>query len=622
MRQRAQLAAAAISVLLVAMSAAAVGASRPTASGSAEASTLFCSGIDAADLKRPNAFRYGLTADELQSQFFAESGLKGQGYRPRRLTGYRAGTSQLFATKWVQAPGPEWVSRFGLTGGQFNALYLERRASYRPTDVSGYNTPGGAVRHAVIWERNANPRIDWRLHRDVSRAGMDDLVDEYASSGFVPLRVEAYRGSGQVRYVSIWAKTACTWRMHNRMTRSEYQSKLDEYASSYRLVHLDAFTEGSSVYYAGIWWRQPGGGQDVRSDRDWYAFQRLSNNNACQGRVIDNFYATDVPGAVRYGGIWTSTGAPSFGANASLESRIRQEVNCVPARAGVAVVNLTTGQQILTHADVSYGSSSTIKSAILFALLRKLDATDATLDTALNAGRPYGTQRGSPTFTPRRWYPLRTFATKMIGSSCNWATNRLIDYVGMSKINDELRSLGLEEITLRRYMTGTGAPGAQPGNAGPGDDYADGFDNTATPREYVNFIRLMHENAGKLTRTSYAFYWSMLALNSGAHDAVLDAGVATNRTPIVALAEKAGSNTWNGAPTHRPQITTQHFQRSTAGRLAFTNGQVVVYAAFADEGISSTSGPLQTMLDCVVMHAMRQYSGTTTAVDVPACPAG
>ncbi|MGH3134090.1 MAG: serine hydrolase, partial [Gaiellaceae bacterium] len=477
MRLRAQALTAA--ALLLAGGAAAAGL-RPAGEGSTARSLAFCSGVDVADLERPYVFRYGLSGDDLQSQFFDQGGLNGVGYRPRRLTGYRTGSEQLFATKWVKAPGPQWSSRFGLTGSQFNALFRQLRSSHRPTDVSGYNTPGGAVRHAVIWERNT-PRVDWRLHRDVSRAGMDDLVDGYAKTGFVPLRVEAYTKSGRPRYVSIWVKTACNWRMHNRMTRAEYQSRLDGYAKTHRLVHLDSFVDGGSVYYAGIWWRQPGPGQDVRSDRDWYAFQRVFNNNACLGRVIDNFHATDVPGAIRYGGIWTSTGAPAFGGSAPLESRIRQEVNCAPARAGAAVTNLTTGQQILVHADVAYGTSSTIKSAILFAVLRKIDATDDTLDTLLPAGTQYGTQRGSPTFRPRFSYPLRTFATKMIRSSCNWATNRLIDYVGMEKVNTELRNLGLQGITLRRYMTGTGAPGAQPGSTGASDDYGDGFDNTATP---------------------------------------------------------------------------------------------------------------------------------------------
>ncbi len=616
MRQRAH----AILVLcaVAAVTAALVHDAERARAGAASADA-YCSGVDVADLRRQYSFRYGLSGDELQSQYFSSSGLGSQGFRPRRLTGYRAGSDQLYATKWVQAPGPEWYARFGLTSSEFGTVFEQRRASWRPIDVSGYTTPGGAVRHAVIWERNTGPRVDWRLHRDVSRVAMQDFVDQYAASGFVPVRVEAYPKSGQLRYISTWVKTACNWRMHNRMSRTEYQAKLDGYAKTHRLVHLDAFTDAGKVWYAGIWWRQPGPGQDVRSDRDWYVFQRIGNNNACQGRVIDNFYATDVPGAIRYGGIWTSTGTPQV---ASLESRVRQEVNCTPARAGAAILNLTTGQQILVHADVEYGTSSTIKSAILFALLRKIDATPATLDTLLAAGAPYGTERGSPAFQRGQRYPLRTFATKMIRSSCNWSTNRLIQYVGMAQVNEELRALGIEDVTLRRYMTGSGAPSARRGSSGPSDDYADGIDNTATPRAYATFIRLMHENVGKLTRSSFTFYWQTLGLNGSAHDGVLDAGVSGSRLAIATLAEKAGSNTWSGGPSSKPQVTGTHYQRSVAGRMTVANGPVVVYAAFADEGVSSTSGPLQSMLDCTVMHAMREYSGRTTGSDVAACAAG
>jgi hypothetical protein len=407
--------------------------------------------------------------------------------------------------------------------------------------------------------------------------------------------------------------------MHNRMTGSEYQSKFDSYKKTHRLVHLDAFTEGGRVFYAGIWWRQPGPLQEVRSDRDWYVFQRGANNAACAGRVIDNFYATDVPGAIRYGGIWTATGAPQL---TSLESRIRQEVDCTPARAGAAVFNVTTGQQILVHADVSYGTSSTIKSAILFALLRKIDATDATLDTLLPVGAPYGTQRGTPTFGRGDSFALRTFAAKMINSSCNWATNRLIDYVGMAQVNAELDKLGLKGIVLRRYMTGSGAPSPRRGSSGPSADYREGLDNTATPREYATFMRLMHENAGRLSRTSFPFFWNTLGLNSNAHDGILDAGVSTSRVAIATLAEKAGSNTWSSGPKTKPQISGTHYQRSVAGRMTLASGQVVVYAAFADEGTARNATPLQRMLDCVVMHAMREYSGKTTGADVPACRAG
>ena len=618
MNARLALAATAAPLLLIAGTIAPATAPGAPYAPAAAVQAQACPAVDQVDLRRPYSFRYGLTGAELQTEFF--DGLAKSGFRPRRLTGYRTSGGQRFATRWVHAPGPEWTARFGLTGNEFHTLFMELRATHRPVDVSGYNTPGGATRYAVVWERNPSGAA-WKVHRDVSRDGMQAYVDEYGASGWRPTRVEAYQLNGQLRYISTWVRTAgCGWRMHNKMTREQYQSRLDTYASQYRLVHLDSFVDGGQVYYAGIWWAQASPGYDIRSNRDWYLFQRIFNNNDCAGRVLENFYVTDVPGAVRYGGIWTASGAAVASAASSLEARVRRELHCAPGRAGAALINLTTGAQTLLHADTSFGTSSTIKSAILYALLRRIDATADNLSTTMNVGAQYGNNQNN-TLTANGSFSLQALATTMIQNSNNWATNRLIDRIGMAQVNQELTALGFTGIRLRRYMTGTGSPSAQ-GNSGPGGDYAEGFDNTATPREYATFLRRMHENAGNLSRTSWTFFWNTLALNAGAHDGVLDTGVGTNWPTFAALAEKAGSNTWSSAPDPKPQLGG-HLQRSAAGRLVLSNGQVVVYAAFVDEADSAPgTGPLQSMLDCVVMHAVRQYTGQTTGADVPACRAG
>jgi Beta-lactamase enzyme family/Polyglycine hydrolase-like, structural repeat len=592
----------------------------------AQSSSRFCAGVDVEELGRPYVFRYGLTRDQLQTDFFnQDTGLNGQGYRPKRLTGYRVENELRYATKWVQMAGPHWLGRSRLTGDEFHALYLERRAEYRPIDVTGYNTPTGGVRFGVIWERNVDG-IDWEVHRNFSRSEMQDLVNEKEGTGWLPVRVEGYTLDGEPHYISIWVRDPCVWRMHNKMTRDQYQTRLDDYTGTFRLVHLDSYEDDGEVFYAGIWWQQPGPGQSVRSNRDWYLFQRFFNNNLCAGRRIDNFYAADLPGAIRYGGIWTFLAAPVFNARSSLASRIRQEIHCAPGRAGGAVINLTTGEQIMVHADAPYGTSSTIKSAILYALLRRIDATDETLDTQLNMGLQYGTNQGN-TLTPFGLFTLRQLATTMIQNSNNWATNRLIDFIGPLLIRVELDSLGLDEIRLRRYMTGSGSPSMH-GNDSSGEDYAEGFDNTATPRQYARFLSLVHANNGLLTPRSWAFFWNTLGLNQNAHATMLNAGVGTDWASLGTVAEKAGSNCWNNGTESKPQID-DHLQRSAAGRISFANGQVVVYAAFVDEADKAAScpatasvTPLQNMLDCVVMHAFRQYSGQTTGTDVAACTGG
>ncbi len=590
------------------------------AASPAEAQGAACAPIETASLSGPSLFRYGVSGDRLQKDFFdPQTGLAGKGYRPVRIAGYRDGDAVRFATRWVKAAGPSWRARFGLTAAEFHQEFVSYRATHRMTDVSGYNTAKG-VRFAVVWERNPSGS-GWRVHRDVDRQSMQDLVDGYASKGLVPVRVEGYRnGSGDLRFVSLWASGQCTWKMHNKMSRDEYQRRLEEYKSSYRLVHLDATVEDGKTWFHGIWWKQAGPTQTVRSDRHWYLFQRFVNNNWCAGYRLTNAYATDAPGGPRFGGIWTYAAPISIGASSGLDERVREEVDCAPGRAGAAVIDLSSGAEILQHADQTFATSSTIKSAILYALLRKADAEEIDLDTArLNVGSQYGNNQNGA-LNPNQSYPLDTLARAMIDFSNNWATNRLVDYVGRDRVNDELAGLGLTRTRLNRYMIGTNAPSAH-GQSGPVGDLQAGWDNVTTPREFTTFLRRVHENAGLLSAGSSSRFWTILALNGGDHDAILDAGIGTSWRNVMTLFLKGGNNSFTANPgdyAHRPQIGS-YDERSEAGRMVFAGGRVVVYAAFGNEADAGADGALANMLNCIVVETVRDASGTTTGAGLSQC---
>jgi hypothetical protein len=184
--------------------------------------------------------------------------------------------------------------------------------------------------------------------------------------------------------------------------------------------------------------------------------------------------------------------------------------------------------------------------------------------------------------------------------------------VTMDRVNSELDRLGRSDIRLRRYMTGGGPPsvGGNDSDNGAAGDYYAGFDNTASPLGFARFLRRMHEGSD-LTGASRSFFWSTLALNGTAHrGATLNPGGVA--PAITQLAEKAGSNTWSRAPAHKPELS-RHLQRSAAGRVVLTDGRVLVYAAFVDEGdrpsgqsLDAARAALQTTLDCVVLEAVRE----------------
>ena len=214
--------------------------------------------------------------------------------------------------------------------------------------------------------------------------------------------------------------------------------------------------------------------------------------------------------------------------------------------------------------------------------------------------------------TALQLYTLRQFATFMIQNSNNWATNRLIQWLGFARFRAEMDRLGLNGIRLRRFMTGDGAPSAH-GETTPATTTRRA---STTPRRRCSTRASCAgcSNGGDLTAASNTFFWNTLALNSNAHNGatLTPGGVAP---AITLLEEKAGSNTWSDEPDNKPELGP-HLQRSAAGRVTLTDGRVIVYAAFVDEAdqlpnLQAGQTAIQTVLDCVVLEAVRAGIATS-----------
>ncbi len=586
-----------------------------------------CQPIDTDELAAPYIFKYGLNGDTLQEDFFSKenpNSYRNQNFRPTRLTGYLAGKDNLFMTKWVQHGEGNWYSWFGMTGDDFHQHYLELRHNYRPIDVSGYNTAKGETRYNVIWEENL-AGVDWKIHRDVSRAGMQNLVNDYAKKGYVPVVVEGYIRDGRLNFISIWERGDCRWKMHNDMSREEYQLKLDEYENQLRPVHVDAYVNEGEVRYSAIWYGIDGPAYELRSNRDWYLFQRLFNNYRAEGYVIDTFFAVDDPsGWTRYGGLWAFNTPLPVDETSSLASRVAYHVDRVPGRAGAAVVDLKSGDSIFSHADAPYGTSSTIKIAILYALLRKADAEGIDLDsTFINVGEKYGSNGGN-LLNEDSLYLLSYLVQIMIDNSHNWATNRLIDYVGVDQINQELDNLGIKTTRIQRYMTGGGAPSMH-GQSDPVGDLMAGYDNFGTPREFAILLQAVYDNDGLLTNDARQRFFDVLGnANKGFASAVLGEGVDSNWNDVIKIYNKAGSNDFAdisaGDVAHRPQIDDDFAQRSEAGYLEFDGDNMVIYAVFVDElDVGATNPAGSDAIKCIPYEIAKDYSGLSTGVVPDEC---
>ncbi len=165
-----------------------------------------------------------------------------------------------------------------------------------------------------------------------------------------------------------------------------------------------------------------------------------------------------------------------------LESSIHDVDRNLDGVLGVAILDLTSGQRFLLHADEVFPQASSIKIAVLAELYRqaqagKLNLTDLyTVTSSDLVPDSYIMEGLTPGVTK---ITLRDLATMMVAVSDNSATNVLMDRLGMDNVNALMDSLALSHTRLRRKMMDLKAAG-------------EGRENISTPSEMMTLLEALY----------------------------------------------------------------------------------------------------------------------------------
>lgn len=562
--------------------------------------------------------RWGVSAAALDNDYLEKNNDNNEsyaekGYRPQRLTGYVDNGNVRFFLRMVENTDNRlWIAYRDKTLTEFDTIFYALKDTYHLTDVSGYKTSKG-VRFAMIWEENGAGAPGWKVFRHSSLAGMQTLRDTIGQQGWVPHRVEGYDLNGSPHYVSIWYyQPNKGYIIHSHLTREQYKDKLDQYkVNDYWPFHLHSFAVGNNVWYAAIW-KYSASNPRVYSNREARVFQRRYNNNWADGYNIDNFYAAATPNGVRFGGIWFYDGAVQVNENSSLGLQLRKIVDGAPALGGAAVINLTTGGEYSVHGNQVAAFASTTKIAVLYALLREIDSANIAWTEIMNSGAQFGGNQGPNLGGPEKGpmlvntnYKVFELARLMIRYSNNWATNRLIQRIGMATINQRLDDLGLNVTRINRYMVGAGAPSVH-GNSSAYADRQEGWENVSTPREMVKLMRLVLQN-NVLSNTGETRFWDVLGDDDDGigenNRNYIAAQIAPMFNPDVTVFNKAGS------------LSTDDLRvvRADAGRFKFPDGQEVL-VAFVMDYITDDPDKLTGASDSTMAQAEQAIKDAAKAV--------
>jgi len=206
-----------------------------------------------------------------------------------------------------------------------------------------------------------------------------------------------------------------------------------------------------------------------------------------------------------------------------LESSIHDLDQHLDGVMGVAIQDLTTGDQYFLHENEVFAQASSIKITVLADLylqaqqgklkltdLYTVQSSDLVPDSDIMGGLTPGVTRVT----------LRDLATMMVAVSDNSATNVLIDRVGMDNVNAVLDSLGLEHTRLRRKMMDLEAA-------------KQGRENISTPREMMGLLDAIYR--GKvLNQESTADFFTVLSTGK-------DSWIPRDLPADVKIANKPGS---------------------------------------------------------------------------------
>ncbi len=204
---------------------------------------------------------------------------------------------------------------------------------------------------------------------------------------------------------------------------------------------------------------------------------------------------------------------------------------------GIAFYDYETTLQWSYNADSWFHAASTMKLAVLLGVYRMVDRGDLTMDAPVHVRNKFTSIAGPPhqlfmvdvnrDSDPElyrhlgRTMPVKRLAYQMITASSNFATNLLVDVVGVPTIQAALAELGIEGVTVLRGVEDQAAFDA-------------GLNNLVTANGLLRMLRMIAD--GKAFSASASR--EMLDIM---HDQQLKSGIPAGLPEAARVAHKTGN---------------------------------------------------------------------------------
>ena len=202
---------------------------------------------------------------------------------------------------------------------------------------------------------------------------------------------------------------------------------------------------------------------------------------------------------------------------------------------GIAFYDYETTLQWSYNADAWFHAASTMKLAVLLGVYKMVDRGELTLDAPVHVRNKFTSIAGNKLYMldinrdsdPElyrhlgRTMPVKQLAYQMITTSSNFATNLLVDVVGVATIQAALAELGIEGVTVLRGVEDQAAFDA-------------GLNNLVTANGLLRMLRLIADGKAFSEDASRQMLDIM-------HDQQLKSGIPAGLPEAARVAHKTGN---------------------------------------------------------------------------------
>ena len=317
------------------------------------------------------AFRE-LTATQFSKKF---KQMKARGYRPTDIEVDEG----RYAVVWVKSGGLKWYAHRDLTDAQYAAQWSKyKKKGFRPVDVDAYAS-GKQMLWSGIWVKNKEKRA-WHSFRNLTSTQFKENFARYKKK-FIPVDLEAYRIGKQTYYAVIWVKNKNkkSWILKRNLTSEGFSQVWKDYsAKGYRQTEMEAYSNGKSLRFLGVWTKGGMKGvawaarKDLSEVAYWNAFRRYRDLGY---RLLD-FERYKSKTGWRYAAIWQENGILlDWSKRKAVEKLVKtyRETNRLPGisvaiidkgktvfRQGFGVAN--QAKSLMAHGETIYGAASISKA--------------------------------------------------------------------------------------------------------------------------------------------------------------------------------------------------------------------------------------------------------------------